>query len=206
MNNGLSARDLERASAYLDDELTLDEKAVFELRLKSEPALARALAELRATKSLLQRAPNRRIPRAFAVRSEMIAGTRKVIFGGWTSLNLVSAAATLVLVLVFAGDLWANGLPLVSLGAPAAEEAPQALMAQEPTAGDTALAATPTASPAEGAGEIERFAVPENNLQKKEPLTDFKLFLAENARLLELTLATVAVLAGGLAWWRKRNP
>lgn len=206
MNNGLSARDLERASAYLDDELTRDEKAAFEPRLKSEPALARALAELRATKSLLQRAPNRRIPRSFAIRNEMIVGTRKAIFGSWTSLNLVSAAATLVLVLVFAGDLWANGLPLLSLGAPAAEEAPQALMAQEPTAGDTASAATPTASPAEGVGEIERFAVPENNIQPKQPLFDFRMFLAENVRFLELILAAIAIFAGGLARWRKRKP
>ena len=206
MNNGLSARDLERVSAYLDDELSLDEKAAFEQRLKSEPALTRALAELRATKSLLQRAPKRRTPRSFAIRSEMVAGQRKSAFGGWTTLNLVSAGATLVLVLVFAGDLWANGLPLASLGAPAAEEAPQALMAQEPTAGDTALSATPTASPAEGAREIERFAVPENNLQPKEPLTDLTRFIAENARFLELVLVAVAILAGSLAWWRKRNP
>jgi hypothetical protein len=210
MNNQLSARDLERVSAYLDNELSSGEKLDFEGRLKNEPGLSQALTDLRITRALLRRAPQRRVPRSFAVLRETIL-EKKPIMAGWTSFNLVSATAAFLLVVVFVGDIWANGLPLVSFGAPAAEEAPQALMAQEPSteepaAGDTVLAATPTTNPSGDIGEIERFAVPENEIGQKAPVTfDLRVFLADNARRLEFALAVVAIFAGGLAYWRRRN-
>jgi hypothetical protein len=211
MTNKLPARDLERVSAYLDNELSSGERATFEQRLKNEPNLSRAFTELKTTRTLLRRAPQRRVPRSFAIRPESVL-ERKPANGAWTRFNLVFAAATFLLVLVFAGDIWVNGLPLASFGASAPEEAPQALMAQEsategPTTGDTVLSATPTVDLAEDYGEIERFAVPENEIGDKAPLSfDLRLFLTDNARPLEFALAAVAIFAGVLAWWRRRNP
>jgi hypothetical protein len=212
MTNKLPARDLERVSAYLDNELSSGERATFEQRLKNEPNLSRAFTELKTTRTLLRRALQRRVPRSFAIRPESVL-EKKPANGAWTRFNLVSAAATFLLVLVFAGDIWVNGLPLDSFGASAPEEAPQALMAQEatieeePAAGDTVISATPTVNPAEDYGEIERFAVPENEIGEKAPVTfDPRLFLTDNARPLEFALAAVAIFAGVLAWWRRRNP
>jgi hypothetical protein len=212
MSTKLSARDLERVSAYLDNELSPGKKVVFEQRLNNEPALSRAVTELRTTRALLRRAAQRRVPRSFALRSESVL-ERKQANGVRTRFNLVSAAATFLLVLVFAGDIWVNGLPLASFSASAPEEAPQALMAQEatieeePAAGDTVISATPTVNPAEDYGDIERFTVPENEIGEKAPISfNLRLFLADNARLMEFILATVAIFAGVLAWWRKRNP
>lgn len=212
MSTKLSTRDLERISAYLDKELSSGENAVFEQRLHNEPALSRAVTELRTTRILLRRAPQRGVPKSFAIRPESVLG-RKTVIGAWTRFNLISAAATFLLVLVFAGDIWVNGLPLASFGASAPGEAPQALMAQEeaieeePAAADTVILATPTVNPAEDYGGIERFAVPENEVGEKVPVSfDLRLFLADNARLMEFILAAVAIFAGVLAWWRKRNP
>ncbi|MCL5429166.1 MAG: hypothetical protein M1347_05100 [Chloroflexi bacterium] len=207
MSNGISARDLERISAFLDNALPPREQASFEQRMKTEPALARALADLDRTRALLRQAPHRRVPRTFALRSDMVPPVRKAVFGGWMSLNLVSAAATLVLVLVFAGDIWANGWPLAGAYAPAAE-APQALMAEEPTAGDEALAPTPAEPAPEGEGEIELYAAPEDaNQQVREvgaPF-DLRVFLFDYARPLEIALGVVAIAAGLAAWWLRHN-
>jgi len=204
MKNRLSARDMEQVSAYLDNALTSQEQADLVQRLKNEPALAQALMELTRTRTLLRGAPQRRTPRSFAVRADMVSATNKATFGGWSSLNLVSALATLVLVLVIAGDIWAGGLPLFGAAAPAAEEAPQALMAQESTAEDAILTATPTFPAPEGAGEIEPFAEQTDRLAKTP--FDLRLFLTDYARRLEIGLGVIALAAGFAAWWRRRKP
>ncbi len=205
MSNGLSARDLERVSAYLDNAQSPQERATFEKRLKTVPELARALADFESTRALLRRTPQRRIPRSFALQAEMVSPSQKAFFGSWTSLNLVSAAATLVLILVFAGDIWASGLPGFDAAAPVEEEFPQALMAEEPAAEDTGFAATPTES---GAGEIDLFAVPEEAArQAKEggAPVDWRTFLVDYARPLEIAFAIIAVAAGLFARWQRRN-
>jgi anti-sigma factor RsiW len=204
MSDRLSARDLERVSAYLDNALSEKDRAAFELRLKSDPELFSALSALRETRALLRRVPQKRAPRSFAIRADMLQPTQKAMFGGWSSLNLVSAAASLVLVLVFAGDIWAHGVPF-GAAAPAAEEAPQALMAEEAGAEDTEFTPTLTFPPAEGAGEIELYA--DEVRQAKEVSTPFdvRTFLVENARPLEFGLAIIALVSGFAAWRRKRK-
>ncbi len=207
MNDQVSARDLERISTYLDNELSPKEKASFEIRIKEEPVLSNALAKTQATRALLRRSPQRRIPRSFTVRNDMISASRNSGFANWLPLNLVSAAATFLLILVFAGDIWAHGLLLAGLATSAAEEAPQAFMAQEATSADSAATATPTVASPEGAGEIERFAVPNQiGALKNEPQLELRSFLVENARVMELGLAIVAIAAGFVAWRRRRKP
>ena len=207
MSNGLSTRDLEWVSAYLDNALPSQERAAFEQRLEAEPDLSDALKQLERTRALLRRAPQRRVPRSFALRADMVAAPRKAAAGGWNSWNLVSAATTLVLVLVFAGEIWASGMPLFGVAAPAAEEAPQAMMAQE-SAEDLTVTPTPTDSATEGAEEIELYAEQDQgdrNTKEAGPF-DLRLFLADYARPLEFSLAILAIGAGLFAWWRRRNP
>lgn len=208
MINGLTERDLERVSAYLDNALSQQEKAVFERRLQNEPALTRALYQFEGTRALLRRTPRRKVPRSFAIRNDMISTAANATFGGWSTLNLVSAAATLLLIFVFAGDIWANGLPLATASATPAEEAPQALMAQEPTAGGaSALTSTPIVTTGEDTGEIDLSAVPAqaDRQVEKAPTFDLRAFLAENVRIVELVFAALAISTGLAAWWRRRN-
>ncbi len=206
MNDQLSARDLERISAYLDNQLSPTEKATFGIRVKEDPALLNALKKMQATRALLRHSPQRRIPRSFTVRHGMVSSSRSLGFANWSALNFVSAVASFLLILVFAGDIWAHGFPLAGLAAPAAE-APQAFMAQEATSADSAATATPTVAPAEGADEIERFAVPnQTEGLKNEPQLELRSFLIENARVMELGFAILAISTGFVAWRRRRQP
>lgn len=207
MSQSLNARDLERVSAYLDNALPAKERAVLEQRLKAEPALAAALADLQRTRALLRRAPQRRVPRQFKVRPEMVSAPQKNSFGNWTAWNLVSAAATLMLVLVVASDLWVNSAPIFDAAAPAAEELPQALMAQEAPE-DSTLAATPTASFEGGAGEIEMYEGAEETTRQAKDIGvafDFRSFIIEYATPLEIGLGLVALVSAVFAWWRSRR-
>jgi hypothetical protein len=89
--------------------------------------------------------------------------------------------------------------------APAPEEAPQAFMALESTAEDSALTATPPESP-EGAGEIELYAEPEaDRMFKDETQYDLRLFLADYAGPIEFGLAVIAIGAGAIALWQRRK-
>ncbi len=70
-----SFRDIENLSAYLDGDLSRSERTRLEMRIKSDPALAAALEELRQTRALLRRTPQRRAPRNFTLTPRM-AGIR----------------------------------------------------------------------------------------------------------------------------------
>jgi hypothetical protein len=204
MISGLSSRDLELVSAYLDNVLSGHEKGEFEQRLETDSMLAEALRAMLQTRALLKRVPQRRVPRSFMLRSEMVSIPSRGLFAGWTSLNLVSAAASLVLVLVFAGEIWAQG-GLV-LGAPApAMEAPLALQAQD-SAEDAGLAAIETATPAAGAEEFELFAdeIDQRNLKESQPL-DIRQFLLEYAKPVEIGLLLVAIIAAIAAWQQRHR-
>jgi hypothetical protein len=67
-----SAEDLETLSAYLDDALPDAERERLEARLRTEPALLRELAELRATVTILHNIPQAMPSRSFALSPEMV--------------------------------------------------------------------------------------------------------------------------------------
>lgn len=209
MINDINPRDLERLSASLDAVLSPRERARLDQRLSAEPALARALSELQRTRELLRRAPQRKVPRQFTLTAQMLGAANKAPMGGWSSLSLVSAVATLLLVVVFAGDFWANGSP--SFGEPsfgaatsASEEAPQALMAEVPTesieaGGDAAALPTETLDLYAQADDSSRQIKDEG-----EPF-DLRGFMASYARPIELGLALVALGAASVVWLRRRR-
>jgi hypothetical protein len=203
MMSGISPRDFERLSAYLDGALDPKDRSQIEMRLGAEPALASALKDLDVTRALIRRVPQRRAPRNFSLTPAMAGVEQKRAFGGWNSLNLVSAAATLMLVVVLAGDFWAGGFLASGAGAPAAEEAPQAFLAQE---SDMKASETPTAGVAgetvQETEELELYAAPEETARLADENAPFELrtFILENARQLEIGLGLVAILTGLLAW------
>lgn len=59
------------AAAYLDDELTADERATFERELEHSPELAVEVQEERLVKSMLAALPEERPRRSFAITAEM---------------------------------------------------------------------------------------------------------------------------------------
>ncbi len=197
MNPQLSQRDLEQISAFLDGSLDQRAGAQIEQRLKVEPELARALKQFEATRSMLRQAPQRRVPRPFTLTPQMVgqATPRR----GWNSYGLVSAAASLLLVLVFLGDFSMNGLPIQFGGAaPAADAAAETFLMQEaPEDGGEAEEFLPVEEPlAEDLANADR--------QAKGPF-DARAFFAQNTRPIEFGLALIALLAGIAAWLNKRK-
>ncbi|MDH5508505.1 MAG: hypothetical protein OEZ02_14885 [Anaerolineae bacterium] len=120
MNNRLDARDLKLLSAYMDGQLSTRQRKKLELRLAAESGLRDALKDLRQTRSLLRQTLSLKPRRSFMLTPEM-AG--KPSLGGevYLSMRLVSALASVLFVLVIAGDLIMGGarqVTGVSLSAP----------------------------------------------------------------------------------------
>lgn len=208
--SGISPRDIERLSAYLDSVLQPGERTQLEQRLRAEPLLAAVLKDLESTRALLRRVPQRRAPRNFTLTPAMAGVQQKRATGGWNSLNLVSAVATLMLIVVLVGDFWAGGLLPSGAAAPTAEEAPQAFLAQE---ADMKVSETPGdelgAEDVQGTEEFELYAAPEESGRLADEAAPFQLrnFMLENARGLEITFGVLAIATGLLAWRaRRRRP
>jgi anti-sigma factor RsiW len=141
MNPRLNPRDFEALSAYVDGALDARQHAALEARLKAEPALTQALRQLQSTRALLRRAPQRKAPRNFTLTRQM-AGEHQRGF----SYGFASAVATLLLVVVTAGDLLAGGQLFLPATAP---EASMLLMSESAPAGEAPL---DLAFPEEGIG------------------------------------------------------
>jgi len=102
-HSNLSSNDWLLLSAYLDDQLSKDEKRQMDERLQSDPEYRLALETLRRTSSLLRALPVRRAPRNFTLSLKSLPKRSIPSFFG--ILQFSSAAAALLLIAVFALDL-----------------------------------------------------------------------------------------------------
>jgi anti-sigma factor RsiW len=187
---------LEQISAYLDGSLDPRASAKMEHRVKGEPKLAQAVKNFEATRSLLRRAPQRRIPRPFTLTPQMIgqAAPRR----SWSNYSLVSAAASLLLVFAILGDFSINGVPgQFGAAAPAADAAAEAFMMQEAPAEGGVAEESQEEPLAEDLANADRIA--------KAPGFDARAFFAQNARTIEFGLAAIALFTGLVAWLNKRK-
>lgn len=106
MKNQITARDYERLSAYLDNQLDGKERTRMEERLIADPELRKQLQEIEKTRLLLRELPRIRAPRNFYIRPETISkpvGVRPS-FKLFPSYGIVSAIATILLVIVIFAD------------------------------------------------------------------------------------------------------
>lgn len=99
----ISPRDWENLSAYIDDQLSPRERSRLEARLRQSLEMRNALEELRRTRQLLRSLPAVHAPRNFTLTPEMV-GVRREVPRSYPVLRLVSAMATMLLVLVMVGD------------------------------------------------------------------------------------------------------
>ncbi len=104
MMNNISPREYEQLSAYLDGQLNERDRLRLEARLRTAPELSSALEDLRRTRQLLRSLPPMKAPRSFKLTPQMVGEVRRPrpIF---PVFQFASALATLLLVLVLAGDL-----------------------------------------------------------------------------------------------------
>jgi hypothetical protein len=139
-----SSRDLEQLSAYLDGQLSQSSRARLEIRIQADPALASALAELRQTRTILRRTPQRRAPRNFSLTPGM-AGIRPPV----PRLVPVLSWASAVAMLFFIFTLGAGLVGQLSFGAAATSAAaPMGSGAGPLAAAPVIMAAPATAAPA----------------------------------------------------------
>ncbi len=130
----MKPQDLERLSAYIDNQLAPGERQALEARLGREPELRAALSELRLTVRALRTLPVVKPPRSFTLTPAQVgqAATRRAgRLGGFGALRLAATLSAVMLAVVVAGDL------TLGLGQPAAA----------PAAPEVALRAAVTAAP-----------------------------------------------------------
>ncbi len=109
-----SFRDVEKLSAYLDGQLKPSEIARLESRLKTDPELASILKDLRQTRGLLRRLPQRRAPRNFTLTPKMV-GQKPPLPRTYPAFRFATVLATLLLFFTFATNFMA---PLARTAAP----------------------------------------------------------------------------------------
>ena len=137
----MNQRDLELLSSYLDGQLKPSESARLESRLKTDLQLASVLNDLRATRTLLRKLPQRRAPRNFTLTRKMV-GQNPPLPKAYPFFRFATALATLLFVFSFglnsvgrmaaqvpAGGFGGGGgasesTELYAEGVPAATEAP----------------------------------------------------------------------------------
>lgn len=113
MNTQLSPREWEAISAYLDGQLSAQEKQRFEERLKFSAELRTGLEDIQRTRELLRSLPQKRAPRNFTLQPEAIP-QRRTTPPLFSIMRLASAVATFLLVAAFAGDLLISRTQLTS--------------------------------------------------------------------------------------------
>jgi len=190
----MNQRDLELLSAYLDGQLNPSDSARLEARFKSDLQLVSVLNDLRATRNLLRKLPERKAPRNFTLTRKMV-GQNPPLPRAYPVFRLATALATLLFVFSFGlnsfNRLAASQGPGFGMGggggpedsvvapyaaeipateAPAATEAPSvALAPPAPTLVPTqeaANAAQTAESPALKTGEAP------DELNQSQPVTD----------------------------------
>jgi hypothetical protein len=122
MKNQITSRDYKQLSAFLDDQLTGRERERLEARLKTDLALQSELKQLEQTRLLLRSVPRIRAPRNYYLSPQTVSRTveaRPAI--RWApAMGIVSAVATILLVVVIFGDTLLSSTTPVAV-APAAQ-------------------------------------------------------------------------------------
>ena len=111
MTTRISPKEWETLSAYLDGQLSANDRIRLERLLTERPEMRVALKDLRRTRDFLRSQPSLRAPRNFTL-SPQLAGIRikeRRSSFAFPVLSAVSALASILLVLVFVGDMLITG-------------------------------------------------------------------------------------------------
>jgi hypothetical protein len=148
MSDDISPKEWETMSAYLDGQLGRKEQERLERSLDQNPALSDALEGLRRIRTLLRSQPKPRALRNFTLTPEMAGVERERPQPGFgiPVLRMVSILASILFVVIFAGDLLVNRTFVSGVPSPSLSEQEPALMEK---------AAHQLAMPEEAVEEIE---------------------------------------------------
>ena len=101
----ISDRDLEALSAYLDGELSGKEREHLEANIQIDEELRNTLEQLQRARTMMRSSPTLRAPRNYYLTPTMV-GEKDKPRGAFPVLRFASVLATLLLVLLFLGDVF----------------------------------------------------------------------------------------------------
>jgi hypothetical protein len=178
MTQPVSSRDARFLSEYIDGQLKPGPRARLEARLEVEAGLRQALDDMARTCRLLRSQEPLHVPRSFILTPAMVGGRKPAPPPTYPVFGLVSAMATVLLILVLAGDwLSARGLfsgalsggapdQVVMMGAPVEAEAQpafeMAVEAQVTATPEMLLESAPPEQPAPSAKSMTETTADEN--------------------------------------------
>ncbi len=226
----MNFRDVELLSAYLDGRLSPSDSARLEARLSSDHSLRVTLDELRETRGVLRRLPQRRAPRNFRLTPKM-AGLRPPEPRAYPIFRVATALATFL----FVASVALNGLapfaaqrlaaaPAPSYGiggggggggpsesSPAATEAPVqpfAAVMPTPTMEATPQAGEETSAPPVTQDSSRNLAVPTEQANKAAPLESGNAAPSNRQPVplpWEIALGALAIIFAVVTWLLRRN-
>ena len=146
----------ELISAYLDQQVTAEEKQFFERHVATCADCRAQLAATRSMVAALRAMPVVKAPRSFVLPREMARSPKRSAFAWYPALRLATVLAALAFVVLFAGDLLISrsGGTALQMSIPAAAPAPRVekpavvMPAAAPTMAAQPAAPTPAASSA----------------------------------------------------------
>ncbi len=185
----MNFRDVELLSAYLDGRLNPSDAARLERRLSSDPGLKATLEDLRETRGLLRRLPQRRAPRNFRLTPKM-AGIKPPEARAYPAFRFATAMAALLFVAAVALNA-ITPFAASRLAAPAAAPAygmgggsgggsggaPESVPPQAPAAGPAA-----TAAPAATEAPLQSLVMPTPTVESPQALVQATVAAEDTAR------------------------
>lgn len=118
----MKLQDWQLLSAYLDNELSPQEKTSLEKRIFANPELNASLNELRQTKTLLHSIPNKKVPHNFTLTPEMVKSRSTPFSRLFPIFTFSSAAATVLLVISFVFQMGLGSPSATLMAVPQAKE------------------------------------------------------------------------------------
>jgi hypothetical protein len=171
MSDDITPKEWEAMSAYLDGQSGRKERERLERSLEQNPALSEALKGLRETRLLLRNQPKIRASRNFTLSPEMVGVGRESSISGFSLpvLRMVSILASVLFVVIIAGDLLASGSFVSDVPFRSVSEQESALMEK---------AAPQLAMPEEAIEEIETGQADSSRafeMEQPEPAPEFEM-------------------------------
>jgi hypothetical protein len=171
----LNRNELELISAYLDGQLPEEQVRKLRQRIAQDPAFKQAYEDLRITRRALRSTPKIRRRRSFTLTPEMVAKPARV-WNLQSASRLVAVVATVLLAVVFAGDVFLlprGGSQLAFFAAENAAEFSMQDMADMDTMGEPTGGGAEVPMAAEMAEEDEAVVEePMADMPAEEPAAD----------------------------------
>jgi hypothetical protein len=148
-------QEIEQLSAYLDGQLSPSDSARLESRLKSDPELASAYEDIRATRAILRKLPSRKAPRNFTLTRKM-AGLNPPVPRSYFTFKFATTFASILFAVTVAVNSLSPRIAFVGVQnyGSGGGGGPDTTLFQQPQVASEAATDVPTAAEDAPGGEM----------------------------------------------------